>query len=90
MNNTFKQYNKKDLSNTIVEMKDMAPGDIGVVQDDPYANMVVMRSTSRVFGNLIISLTNIVPDNCWSGVTDNHIKVRLLKPGSTIRIKVRE
>jgi len=86
----MKQYNKKDLSDEIVLMKDMLPGQIGITLNgcsvfESYVGHVVMRSLSSTI-NRVYDLTLLKEDGCWSDTKYNTIKVQLLKTGSVVKL----
>ena len=68
-----------------IEMGEMNPCDIGVVVDWSNNGAIVMR-TASIDHFEVMSLSNPKPDLCWT--IPNSLKVRLLKKGETITLKV--
>lgn len=80
----------------IVKMKDMKPGQIGVIVDDhpyveEYKGLIVMRNQS-FSQNEIINLSKLNSSNtCWAWKGDNYepnIKVKLYPKGTKVTITI--
>jgi hypothetical protein len=77
-----------DRDYSLIEMRDMKPCQIGIIEDSEYGDSdeIVMR-TAETNKFEVMSLSNPNEDNCWTG--NPTIKVRLLPPGTKIMIEVK-
>ena len=81
----FKLADTYEVEDTI-PMRDMQPGDIGIVVDaEDYSGHTVMRTLSA--GHFeVMDLSQPGIDACWTD--QNYLKVKLLPVGSKVMLEV--